>query len=143
MEHTSELVSEGKLIHETSYPQRAEKYTELELDGAKIDFYDAKNKVVHEIKKSDKVEKAHIAQVKYYLYLLKINGIDGAEGVVEYPKLRQKELVQLQEEDIPEIERWKEDIKDIIHADICPPLHRMKICSKCSYLDFCFSGEAE
>ncbi len=51
MEHSSELVAEGKFIGETSYPQRAEKYTELEIEGAKIDFYDAKNKVVHEVEK--------------------------------------------------------------------------------------------
>jgi len=47
MEHTSDTVAEGKLIHETSYPQRAEKYTEIEIGGSKIDFYDAKNKIIH------------------------------------------------------------------------------------------------
>ena len=54
MEHTSDLVYEGKLIHETTYQQRPERYQELELDGIKIDFYDAKNRVVHEVKKSNK-----------------------------------------------------------------------------------------
>lgn len=57
MEHTSELVKEGKFIHEESYPQRSEKYEEVEVDGVKVDFYDAKNKVIHEIKKSDRIEK--------------------------------------------------------------------------------------
>jgi len=65
MEHTSDLVYEGKLIHETSYPQRSERYEELEIDGIKIDFYDARNKVIHEIKKSDKIEEAHEWQLKY------------------------------------------------------------------------------
>ncbi len=51
MEQPSDIVYEGKLIHETSYMQRSEKYTEVEIDGIKIDFYDAKNKVVHEVKK--------------------------------------------------------------------------------------------
>lgn len=63
MEHTSELVGEGKLIAETTYLDRSRKYTELAIDGIKIDFYDARNKVIHEVKKSDKVEYAHIAQV--------------------------------------------------------------------------------
>lgn len=58
-EHTSDLVLEGKLIHEDSYPQRSERYEEIELDGIKVDYYDAKSKVIHEIKKSNKVEKAH------------------------------------------------------------------------------------
>ncbi len=66
MEHTSDTVYEGKLIGETTYPQRAEKYTELEIGGSKIDFYDARNKVIHEIKKSNKAEEAHEWQVKYF-----------------------------------------------------------------------------
>ncbi|MDR1898168.1 MAG: CRISPR-associated protein Cas4, partial [Prevotellaceae bacterium] len=53
MEHTSDLVYEGKMLHETSYPQRPERYSELEIDGIKIDYYDARNKIIHEIKKSD------------------------------------------------------------------------------------------
>ena len=59
MEHTSELVVEGKLIHEDSYPQRSGKYEEIEIDGIKVDFYDARSKVIHEIKKTDKIEQAH------------------------------------------------------------------------------------
>jgi len=70
MEHTSNIVADGKLLHETSYPQRAEKYSEIEISGSKIDFYDAKNKVIHETKRSDKVEEAHEWQVKYYILLL-------------------------------------------------------------------------
>ena len=31
MEHTSDTVYDGKLLHETSYPQRAVKYTEIDL----------------------------------------------------------------------------------------------------------------
>lgn len=59
MEQESDLVYEGKLVHESSYPQRTSKYEEVEIDGIKVDFYDAKNKVIHEIKKSNKVNKAH------------------------------------------------------------------------------------
>ena len=39
MEHTSDTVYDGKLIHENSYPQRAERYQEVEIAGIKIDFY--------------------------------------------------------------------------------------------------------
>lgn len=55
-EHTSELVIEGKLIHEHSYGQRTNKYEEIAIDGIKVDFYDTNNKVIHEIKKSNKIE---------------------------------------------------------------------------------------
>src|SRR5215212_5619368 len=95
MEHTSDTVAEGKLIGETTYTQRAEKYTEIEIGGSKIDFYDAKNKVIHEIKKSDKIEDAHEWQVKYYIWLLQQNGVEGVTGILEYPKLRQTTTVTL------------------------------------------------
>ena len=49
MEHNSTVVADGKLLHETSYPQRAEKYSEIEIGGSKIDFCDAKNKVINEV----------------------------------------------------------------------------------------------
>ena len=33
MEQESDLVYEGKLVHESSYPQRTSKYEEVEIDG--------------------------------------------------------------------------------------------------------------
>ncbi|HEY8401837.1 MAG TPA: CRISPR-associated protein Cas4 [Cytophagaceae bacterium] len=141
MEHTSDTVLEGKLIHETSYMQRAEKYSELELDGIKIDFYDAVNKVVHEVKKSDKVEHAHLAQVKYYLYVLERNGITGVTGLIEYPRLRQTEKVELSETDRKLIPEWENEILKIVNSDTCPEVIHKKICKSCSYYDFCYSSE--
>ena len=55
MEHTSDAVYDGKLLHETSYPQRAERYEEMlisvEYEGImlirQIDYFDARNKVVN------------------------------------------------------------------------------------------------
>ena len=44
MEHTSDVVAEGKLFGETTYPESAEKYTEIEMDGIKIDFTMLKTK---------------------------------------------------------------------------------------------------
>jgi len=141
MEHTSDTVTEGKLIHETTYPQRAAKYTELELTNAKIDFYDAKTRTVHEVKKSNKVEAAHIAQVKYYLYLLEKAGINKPKGLIEYPKLRKTEEVTLQEEDKQLIQGWLKDINQIVAMPTAPSLLRSKICKQCSYYDFCYIDE--
>jgi len=66
MEHTSDTVYDGKMLHENSYPQRAQKHNEMELSAqygeaeltGKIDFYDAAAKTIHETKRSDKVETA-------------------------------------------------------------------------------------
>ena len=79
MEQESDLVYEGKLVHESSYPQRTSKYEEVEIDGIKVDYYDAKNKVIHEIKKSNKMDKAHEWQLKYYMYAFEQHGLDISE----------------------------------------------------------------
>ncbi|RDC62301.1 CRISPR-associated protein Cas4 [Adhaeribacter pallidiroseus] len=141
MENTSDTVSEGKLIHETAYPQRAERYREVVLGGVKIDFYDPKAKVVHEIKKSDKVEAAHLAQVKYYLYVLEQNGIAGATGIIEYPTLRKTETVELTPADRAAIVIWLGEISRLLAQAQCPPLLNKPICKQCSYFDFCYVEE--
>lgn len=138
MEHTSDIVSEGKLIAESSYAQRSDRYTELAMDNIKIDFYDAKNKIIHETKKSDKMETAHEAQVKYYLYILEQNGVIGVKGLLEYPKLRQTKIVELTDEDRQSIPQWEKDIKSIVGMPFLPPTIQSKSCKKCSYYDFCY-----
>jgi CRISPR-associated exonuclease Cas4 len=141
MEHTSDIVTEGRIIGEKSYPQRAERYTELQLDGVKIDFYDAKNKVVHETKKSDKVEAAHEAQVKYYLWKLEQNGVAGATGIIEYPKQRHTaHIAALTDADRKEIVTWEREIMQIVECEQVPSVINAKICKTCSYFEFCYAG---
>lgn len=141
MESTSETVYEGKLIHETSYQKRSEKYKEIELDGIKIDYYDPKNKVVHEIKKSDKHEEAHEWQVKYYLFVLEQNGVEGATGILEYPRLHKTTEVFLTVPDRETIREMIAEIEKIIAADVCPGRIPKTRCRNCSYFDFCWTGE--
>jgi len=138
MEHTSDTVTEGKLIGENTYTDRAAKYTELELEGIKIDYYDTRNKVVHEIKKSDKMEAAHEAQVKYYLYKLRQHGIEGATGILEYPSLRHTAQVELTDQDIVDIQRWEVEILDIINREEMPSVIHKPVCKRCSYYEFCY-----
>lgn len=143
MEHTSDLVYEGRLIHEGSYPQRSTRYREVELPGGKVDFYDPKAKVIHEVKKSDKVEPAHLWQLKYYIYLFEENGIEGVSGVLEYPVLRKKVEVEFRPEDRQKIEKVLAEIEKIISDENCPPLVKKRLCSRCSYYEFCFAQEME
>ncbi len=137
------MVYDGKLIQETSYPQRPGRYEELEVDGIKIDFYDAKNKVIHEIKRSNKVENAHEWQVKYYIYVLEKMGIDGVTGILEYPTLRLTTEVLLTDKDRKQIEQIKNEIEEIVTSETCPPIIKAKICKSCSYYDFCYVKEEE
>lgn len=141
MEHDSALVAEGRLIHDYAYPHRAAKYSEIELDGIKIDYYDAKNKVVHEVKKSNKVEEANVWQLKYYLYILKHMGIESVSGILEYPRLRRKEEVLLSQEDIEYLEECRKNIVEIVERENMPPRIPKKLCKSCSYFDFCWVDE--
>ncbi|MDZ4204491.1 MAG: CRISPR-associated protein Cas4 [Bacteroidales bacterium] len=142
MEHTSELVEMGKLIHESSYPNRSERYEEIELAGIKIDYFDAKRKVIHEIKKSDKLEPAHEWQLKYYLWVLLQHGIEGVTGILEYPKMRKTQEVVLSSIDLEEIPDMVRNIETLVQNPLCPPRVKIGICKNCSYFDFCWSGEA-
>ena len=99
------------MIHEESYPQRSAKYEEVEMDGIKVDYYDTLHKVIHEIKKSDKVEVAHEWQLKYYMYVFEQNGIEGISGILEYPVLRKRDTVLLSDIDRETIVEMINEIK--------------------------------
>lgn len=150
MEQTSELVYEGKWISETAYSQRSKQYSEIELKAfyqdiqltAKIDFYDAQNRVVYEVKKSDKLEEAHIAQVQFYLYVLEKNGVETPTGILEYPKLRQTLPVPaLSAETRNQTERWISEIANILASPWTPEAIRKSYCKTCSFFDFCFVSD--
>jgi len=141
MEDNSELVLEGRLLHETAYPERADRYREVEVESIKIDHYDPTEGAVREIKKSDKLEEAHIAQLKYYLYVLERNGIAANYGVLEYPSLRKTKRIELSDDDRRLIPEWERDIEAIIGQTICPPVIRKPFCKHCSYYEFCYVEE--
>ena len=149
MEQTSDLVSDGKVIEEESYQRRSDKYTQIELYAeyngvrltGKIDFFNTRDKVVHETKRSNKVEVAHIWQVKFYLWLLKLNGIDAIGGIIEYPRLRERENVMLTKDDEKYLEESVASILRLVSSDVCPPVIKAKICKNCSYYDFCYVDE--
>lgn len=156
MEHTSETVADGKLLHETTYPQRAEKHTEIELSAkvlpadseirevtlyGKIDFYDSRNKVIHETKRSDKVENAHEWQVRFYLWLLKLNGVSQASAVLEYPTIRHTSHLELKESDEKYLEEVVMKLIRLKESVDCPPKINAKICKSCSYYELCYIDE--
>jgi len=141
MEHTSDLVYDGKLIHESSYPQRSERYEEIEIEGIKIDFYDVRNKVIHEIKRSNKIERAHEWQVKYYIYVLENNGIEGVTAILEYPTMRHTAEVIFTDSDRDYIKKTESDIIELIKSEQCPDTINIKICKSCSYYEFCYVND--
>lgn len=141
MEHTSDLVAEGTLIHEHSYPQRSAKYEEISLEGIRVDYYDPKEKVIHEVKKSMKMEEADEWQLKYYIYVFEKHGIEGCSGLLAYPVLRKTKLVELTDADREALVAMESDIMRIVQMDECPSKQKKTICKRCSYFDFCYSAE--
>ena len=142
-EQTSDLVYDGKLIHEESYPLRSVKYEEIEIDGIKVDYYDTKNKVIHEIKRSNKIELAHEWQLKYYMYVFEQHGVTDVKGILEYPTLRKTQAVVLSDVDRDRIKEIVANIEMIISSDECPPIQKKGICKSCSYYEFCFTKEVD
>lgn len=143
MEQESDLVYEGKRVHESCYPQRNAKYEEIGVGGIKVDYYDVKNKVIHEVKKSNKVDLAHEWQLKYYMYVFEQFGMVGVRGILEYPLLRKTQEILLSDKDREEIRTKKENIRRIVSLEECPPLVKKGICRKCSYFDLCNINEQE
>jgi len=155
MEHTSDMVYEGKTIEDNSYTKRSDRYREISIEHrhildtlsetvtltAKIDYYDPKQGVVHEIKKSEARQEAHIRQVQFYLFVLRQKGLSAEYGIIEYPKLRSRTEVFLSDEDILHLRKQIEDIRRIISNEMCPPSLPKYQCSSCSYFDFCWVSE--
>ena len=135
MEHNSDIVRMGKFISESTYERKKK---ELQIDNIVIDNYDAKTKTIHEVKKSDKMEETHVWQLKYYIYVLRNKGIEDVKGKIDYPKLRQTVDVELSKFDIEEIEKIKNQIKEVLKKDDPPEVINKPFCKKCSYYDLCY-----
>lgn len=140
MENTSNnvYVEEGKLIDETTYQRKPTKWRNLDLGHVKIDHYDPVNNIIHEVKKSSKLEKVHIAQVQYYIYTLHQYGITHARGVLLYPKLKRRLKVTLSIDEFEMIENWINDIRLLAACEKCPPVIKKRYCTSCAFRDFCY-----
>lgn len=138
LEHQSELVATGKFIDEHAYPQRAARWQALELEKVKIDHFDAQLGIVREVKKSNKQEVAHRAQLLYYMWVLEQHEISVNYGILEYPRLRLTEKVYLTEENRRQIPSWIKATQQIINEPICPPIIQKSICKRCAYFEFCY-----
>ena len=134
MEHTSESVELGKLLHEQSYKREKK---EIQIGPIKIDFI-GKDGVIHEIKKTPSVEKAHAWQLKYYIYYLKKLGVRNIKGEIDYPKLKKRTEIELTEEDEIELEKIIKSIEEIISSEEVPEVINKSICKKCSYYELCY-----
>lgn len=94
--------------------------------------------VIHEIKKSKKMEEASIWQVKYYLFYLKNYGIDNIKAKIDYPLLKQVVEVNLQEEDETKLRMVLAEVNQLIKMERMPlGINNKKLGKKCVFFDLC------
>jgi len=135
LEQESDLVALGRVIHEESYDRKKK---EIRLgNNMVLDHVDKERKILHEVKKSNKMEKAHAWQLKYYLYALQQFGVEGFRGKLDYPKLKRTVMVELTSQDVARLEEVEREIARIINQEI-PEVKKTRACRKCAYYEFCF-----
>lgn len=135
MEQNNENVKIGKILDEGTY-QRDDKHINID-NVINIDFIRSQG-VLHEIKKSKKIEEAGILQVKYYLYYLREREVKDIKARIDYPLLKKNLEIELSEKDIEEMENILENIREIVDKEFPPELKKKNICKSCAYHDLCF-----
>lgn len=135
MEQNSELVEMGKLIDENSYDR--EKKSILIDEMINIDFL-KDWKIIHEVKKSRKLDNAGKWQLKYYIWVLRSKGVDIEKGIIDYPKLRKREEVFLDAKEEKELIEIIEDVKEVLRMNLPPETINKSFCKSCAYYELCY-----
>lgn len=135
MEQNSELVQIGKIIDETTY--KKEKKGIMIDNTINIDFIN-NGAVLHEVKKTKSNEEAGIWQLKYYMYYLEQKGIKNIKAEIDFPLLREKKKIILEEEDREVLKNITKNIERIVKQSKPSKTKKTKICKKCSYYDLCY-----
>ena len=150
MEQESTTVALGRHIGDASYSrQRKDIMLHAEApDGTplvgKIDWAQLDQGVLHETKKSRSCEDAHRWQLRFYLWLLKLNEVtrpDGTpfSGEINYPKLRRTERVELRPKHEERLASIVADLRRIAAQKTPPPrIDRRAFCKKCAFEELCY-----
>jgi CRISPR-associated exonuclease Cas4 len=94
--------------------------------------------VIHEVKKSSKIEEAAMWQLKFYILYLRQFGID-TTGQIHIPEEKKKMSVELTEEDEQKLFDIIKDIQVILGSPKAPERLASGKCGKCAYYEFCFA----
>ena len=133
LEGSSERVSLGKLLHESSYKRHRKSVLIDNLIA--IDLVSSQE--VGEVKYSDKLKEAARWQLLYYLFYLKRLGVE-KRGVINYPKLRKREEVVLTPEAEEKLIEILKGIREVEELPSPPPPQKLPYCKRCSYYELCF-----
>jgi len=131
-------VIKGRVLHESRF--KLEPNKNMGFDNVKIDFLRYGDEIfVHEVKKSNKFEEAHIWQLKYYIYHLQSKGVNCSSGVLHYPNNMRKVEVEFTAKDRILLEQALEEIQEILKKEVPPEKLARKMCTRCAYFDFCYA----
>lgn len=137
-ESENEDVKIGKFIHKKAYTNEKHDIpinNEINLDIIKRKRGDL---IIIETKKSSKLIRASIWQVKYYLYYLKKYGVHIKEGLLTFPSSKKVIKVRISTYDETILEKILSEIKRIITQKDPPPIIKQGYCKRCAYYDLCF-----
>ena len=154
MEQESETVALGRLLDETADPREKKGY-ELDVDApppvapgvrlvGKIDHANLRDGVLHEVKRGRSGADAHRAQVRFYLWLLRLARVtraDGSEftGQIDYPSLRRTEAVTLTDADAEDLAATVSALAALARTATPPPRHaRRAFCAACAFEELCY-----
>ena len=135
MEGENEDVCIGKIIDEQSY--KREKKNVMIDEVINIDCLQSW-KIVHEVKKSRKLDAAGRWQLLYYIWILRKKGIPIEKGILDYPLLKKREEIYLTEESEAELIEVLDKIKEILDLKLPPAVINKQYCKKCAYYEFCY-----
>jgi CRISPR-associated exonuclease Cas4 len=151
MEQESTTVALGRLIGASSY---ARKKKELLLTAeapcgtplvGKIDWADLNGGILHETKKSRAQAEAHREQMRFYLWLLRLNGVtraDGTpfEGELNVPRHRRTERVTLTKSDEDRLAAVVAALRDLFDQPHPPPRRDSRsFCRRCAFEELCYA----
>lgn len=133
----NENVKLGIILHDNSFKKEKSYYIDNLIN---VDFIKITDSIeIHEVKKSQKMDKSHEFQLLYYMYYLKNEkDINNIKGFLNYPNSRKKEEIFLTNDKEEELTRIITEIHKINNGEMPKP-KKKRICNKCAYFEFCFS----
>lgn len=136
LEDNSEIVKIGKAIHDDL--EEKSPNAEIKIENIAVDKIT--KEYVTETKKSDADVEASKWQLIYYLYVLKNKGIirKGKLEFIEKHKVKNRRIVELDEETEKELIKIINDIENLCHGDVIPQTINKASCKKCAYYDYCY-----
>ena len=136
-ENENVTVQIGRHIGETTF-KRAHKELKLGSIGV-VDWAELAHGVIHETKKSKCPMDADIAQVRYYLWWMRDQGMNVDRCIIHYPRQKQTRTVDWIDEMAQQVKGDLEAAREIVNQPQPPPFRKLKWCRSCAYADLCMA----